>query len=155
MYIGYIKDRQDLGFMCLQDIEDGKQITLILKTGVVCITITILTNSNLFVPNLELNNQSYSNKPSYEKVISSKDYRNLGLNVQTGNVQDDVSSIHLITKLRSGGDNLPENPDQNLEKINQSLKESLRFDKLQKNLAFKSGEDSKSFPDNSLNKIVI
>ena len=35
MYIGYINDRQDLGFMCLKDIEDGKQITLILKTGVI------------------------------------------------------------------------------------------------------------------------
>jgi len=53
--------------MCLKDIEDQKQITLILKTGVIYITIPILMNSNLFVPNLELSNQSYSNKPSYKK----------------------------------------------------------------------------------------
>ena len=162
MYIGFVKDRQDLGFMCIQDIEDGKQITLIL--GVVYITIIIVTNSNLFVPNGDLSNQSYSNKPSHEIVISSisnrnlntlKDYHNRGLNVQTGNVQDDVSLIHLITKLRSGGDNLPENPDQNLEKIDESLKESVRLDKLQKNLVSKSVKDSKSFTDNSFNKIVI
>lgn len=104
----------------------------------------------------DLTDQSYSNKPSHERVISSisnrnlntlKDYHNRGLNVQTGNVQDDVSSIHLITKLRSGGDNLPENPDQNLEKIDESLKESVRLDKLQKNLASKSVKDSKSFTE--------
>jgi hypothetical protein len=109
----------------------------------------------LFVPNLELSNQSYSNKPSYEKVISRKDYRNLGLNVRTGNVKDDVSSIHLITKLRSGGDNLPENPDQSLDKVNESLKESLRLDKLEKSLASKSGDDSGIFNGKSFNKIVI
>ena len=155
MYICYIKDRQDLDFMCLQDIEDGKQITLFLKAGVVYITITILTNSNLFVPNIYLNNQSYSNKPSYEKVISNKDYRNLGLNVQSGNVRDGVSSINLITKLRSGGDNLPENPDRSLDKVNESLKELSGFDKLQKSLASKSGDDSRIFNGKSFNKIVI
>jgi hypothetical protein len=45
---------------------------------------------------------------------------------------------------------LPENTDQNLEKINETLKESVMFDKLQKNLVSKSVENSKSF-----NKIVI
>lgn len=112
----------------------------------------------------DLTDQSYSNKPSHERVISSisnrnlntlKDYHNRGLNLQTGNVQDDVSSIHLITKLRSGEDNLPENSDQNLEKIDESLKESVRLDKLQKNLVSKSVKDLKSFTDNSFNKIVI
>lgn len=141
--------------MCLKDIEDQKQITLILKTGVIYITIPILMNSNLFVPNLELSNQSYSNKPSYKKVISNKDYRNLGLNVQTENIKDDVSSIHLITKLRADRDNLPENPDQSLDKVNESLKESLRFNKLQKSLASKSGDDSGIFNVKSFNKIVI
>ena len=167
MYLGYIKDRQDLGFMCLKDIEDGKQITLILKTGVIYITITILINSSLFMSDLELINQSYSDKPSHERIISSisnqklntlKDYHNRGLNVQTGNVKDDISSkhlIHLINGLRGGVGNLPENTDQNLEKINETLKESVRFDKLQKNLASKSVEDSKSFTDKSFNKIVI
>lgn len=84
-----------------------------------------------------------------------KGYQNRGLNVKIENVKDYVSSIDLITKLRCGGDNLPENPDQSLEKVNKSFKESLKFDKLEKNLASKSGEDSKSFTDNSLNKIVI
>lgn len=111
-----------------------------------------------------LSSQSYSDKPSHERIISSisnqklntlKNYPNRGLNVENGNVKDDVSSIHLITRLRSGGDNLPENTDQSLEKVNKSLKESFRLDKLEKNLASKSGEDSKSFPDNSLNKIFI
>jgi len=170
MYIGYIKDRQDLGFMCLKDIKDAKQITLILKTGVIYITITILINSSLFMSDRELINQSYSDKSSHERIISSisnkklntlKDYYNRGLNAQTGNVkevilvEDEISSKHLINGLRGGMDNLPENTDQNSEKINESLKESVRFDKLQKNLVSKSGEDSKSFTDNSFNKIVI
>ena len=88
MYIGYIEDRQNLGFMCLKDIEDGKSITLILRTGVIYITITILINSSLFMSDLELINQSYSDKPSHEIIISSisnqklntlKDYHNRGL----------------------------------------------------------------------------
>lgn len=161
MYIGYRLDRQDLGFMCLKDIEAGN---VVLEIGVICISITIFVDSSLFMNDQDLTDQSYSNKPSNERLISSisnrnlntlKDYHNRGLNVQTGNVQDDVSLIHLITKLRSGGNNLPENPDQNLEKIDESLKESVRLDKLQKNLASKSVKDSKSFTDNSLNKIVI
>ena len=51
--------------------------------------------------------------------------------------------------------NSPENTDQSLEKINDTLEESVRFDKLQKNLVSKSVEDSKSFTDKSFNKIVI
>lgn len=161
MYIGYRLDRQDLGFMCLKDIET---VNVGLKIGVICISITIFVNSSLFMNHQGLTDQSYSNKPSHERVILSisnrnlntlKDYHNRGLNVQTGNVQSDVSLIHLITKLRSGGDNLPENPDQNLEKINETLKESVRLDKLQKNLASRYVKDSKSFTDNSFNKIVI
>lgn len=150
MYIGYRLDRQDLGFMCLKDIEAGN---VVLEIGVICISITIFVDSSLFMNDQDLTDQSYSNKPSNERLISS--ISNRGLNVQTGNVQDDVSLIHLITKLRSGGNNLPENPDQNLEKIDESLKESVRLDKLQKNLASKSVKDSKSFTDNSFNKIVI
>lgn len=136
MYICYLKDRQDLGFLCTQDIKDAKQITLIL--GVVSITIIIVTNSILFVPSGDLINQSYSNKPSYEKVIS-----------------DDVSSMDLINKLRSGGDDLPENADQNSEKVNEILKESVRFEKLQKSVVSKSGEDSGNLSDRSFNKIVV
>ena len=139
MYIGYIKDRQNLGFMCLKDIEDGKQLTLLLKTGVIYITITILINSSLFMSDIELINQSYSDKSSHERIISSisnqklntlEDYHNRGLNVQTGNVKeiilvkDEISSKHLIHGLRGG--NLTEDTDQNSEKINESLKESVR-----------------------------
>jgi hypothetical protein len=39
--------------------------------------------------------------------------------------------------------------------MNESLKESVRLDKLQKSLASKSVEDSGSFTDKSFNKIVI
>ena len=46
-----------LGFMCLKDIEDQKQITLILKTGVIYITITIRIYSSLFMSDLDLINQ--------------------------------------------------------------------------------------------------
>ena len=153
MYICYLKDRQDLGFLCAIYIKNGKRITLIF--GFVSITIVIVTNSVLFVPSRDLINQSYSNKPSYEKVISRKGYRNLGFNIQTGNVQDDVSSMDLINKLRSGGDDLSENADQNLEKVNENLKESVRFEKLQKSVVSKSGEDSGNLSDRSFNKIVV
>ena len=152
MYINFVNDRQDLGYLCTKDLEDAKQITLIL--GVVSITIIIVTDSILFVPSRDLINQSYSNKPSYEKVISSKGYRNLGFNIQTGNVRD-VSSMDLIKKLRSGGDDLPENADQNLEKVNEILKESLKSEKLQNSVVSKSGEDSGNLSDRSFNKILI
>jgi hypothetical protein len=114
---------------------------------------------------LELTNQSYSDKPIHERIVSSnsnlklriktlKDYHNRGLNVQTGNVTDDISSKHLINGLRGGADNLPEITDQDLEKINKTLKESVLFDKLKKNLTSKSIKDSTSFTDKSFNKIV-
>jgi hypothetical protein len=155
IYINYIQDRQDLGFLCVRDIEDGNQITIIFKKGIFSITIIILTNFTL--PNQELNtqsysiiNQSYSNKSCCTRLISSKNYHNLGLNVQ-----DNLSSINLITKLRSGGDELPENPDQTFQKLNETLKESLRFDKLQNNLVSKSRESSGIFNNKSLNKIFI
>lgn len=172
MYINYINDRQDLGFMCLKDIEDEKQVTIILKTGVIYITITILINSSLFMSDRELINQSYSDKSSHERVISSisnqklntlKDYHNSGLNVQTGNVKevilvkDEISSKQgvLINRLRGGGNELLENTDQNSEKIDGSLKESVKSDELAKILVSKSVKDPKSFTDNSFNKIVI
>ena len=45
--------------MCLKDIEDGKQMTLSLKIGIIYITITIFINinSSSFMSNLELINQ--------------------------------------------------------------------------------------------------
>jgi len=135
MYTNYLNDRQDLGFRCFKDKEDGKQVTILLKTGVIYITITIFINySYLFINDKGLTNQSYSNL--VENQISSK-------------------QVVLVNKLRSGVNKLPENTDQNLEKINESLKESVEFDKLRKNLASKSVKDSKSFTDNSFNKIVI
>ena len=161
MYIGHIKDRQDLGFICLKDRKAGN---VVLGIGVICITITIFVDSSLFMSDSDLIDQSYSDRPSHERVIKSisnqklntlKDYHNRGLNVQTGNVKDDISSIHLINELRGGVGNLPENTDQNSEKINESLKESVMFDKLQKSLASKSVEDSKGFTDKSFNKIVV
>jgi hypothetical protein len=112
MYINSINDRQDLGFMCLKDIEDGKQVTIILKTGVIYITITILINSSLFMSDRELINQSYSDKSSHKRVISSisnqklntlENYHNSGLNVQTGIVKevilvkDEISSKHGVS----------------------------------------------------------
>jgi len=133
MYTNYLNDRQDLGFRCFKDTKDGKQVTILLKTGVIYITITIFINYSLFINDKGLTNQSYSNL--VENQISSK-------------------QIVLVNKLRGGVNKLPENPDQNLEKINESLKESVEFDKLRKNLASKSVKDSKSFTDNSFNKIV-
>ena len=172
MYINYINDRQDLGFMCLRDIEDEKQVTIILKTGVIYITITILINSSLFMSDRELINQSYSDKSSHERVISSisnqklntlEDYHNSGLNVQTENgkevvlVKDEAGSKQslLIDRLRGGANELLENTDQNLEKIDDSLKESVKLDELERNMVSKSVKDSSSFTYKSFNKIVI
>ena len=139
MYIGYRFDRQVLGVMCLKDIEVEN---VVLEIGVIFFSITIFVNSSLFMNNRDLTDQSYSNKASHERVISNISNQNL-------------NTLDLITKLRSGGDNLPENPDQNLEKIDESLKESVILEKLQKNIVSKSIKDSKSFTDNSFNKIVI
>lgn len=94
MYINVINNHQDLGFMCLKDIEDAKQVTIILKTGV--ITITILINFSIFMSDRELINQSYSDKSSHERVISSiskqklntfENYHTANFNVYTGNVK--------------------------------------------------------------------
>ncbi len=111
---------------------------------------------------LELINQSYSDKPSHERIISSisnqklntfKDYHNRGFTVPTGNVRDDMNSKYLINDLRGGSNNLPENPDH--KKIDETLKESVGFEKLQKSVVSKSVEDSGSLSDRSFNKIVI
>jgi len=164
MYLNYLRDRQDLNFGCLKDLEDGKQATLIVKTGVIYIpfSINLFVNSR-FISDLELTNHSYSDKPYQERVVSSnlnqklkilEDYHNRGLNVQTRNVKDYISSKHLINGLRGGSDNLPEITDQNLEKINTTLKESVLSDKLRKNITSKSLKGSKSFTNESVNKII-
>lgn len=100
----------------------------------------------MFTSNCELINQSYSDKLSHERIISSisnqklntlKEYTNRGFNVQTENVKDvilikdKISSKHLINGVR--GNNLIDHTDQNSEQINESLKESVRLGKLQKN----------------------
>jgi len=58
MYINFINDRKYLGFMCLRDIEAGKQ----LGTGVICIAIFV--NSSLFLNNQDL----IDNRPSRERI---------------------------------------------------------------------------------------
>lgn len=72
--------------MCLKDIEDEKQITLILKTGVIYITITIFVNSSLFMNDQDLIDPSYSDKPSHERVISS--------------ISNQMEQVLLLIKLR-------------------------------------------------------
>ena len=52
MYINFINDRKDLGFMCLRDEEAGDQVTVILVTGVICIRIYL--NSIWFVNDQDL-----------------------------------------------------------------------------------------------------
>ena len=70
MYINFINDRKDLGFMCLRDIEAGEQVTVILVTGVVCIGIFL--NSRLFLNEENLVNRSYSNRRSRPQVFQIK-----------------------------------------------------------------------------------
>jgi hypothetical protein len=138
MYINYINDRQDLDFICLKDKEDAKQVTVILKTGVIYI---IFINYSLFMVDKGLIKESYLTRPFHEKVILS--VSNQKLNIQT------------VNKLRGGTNNLSENTNKNEQRINDSLKESVRFDNLQKNLVSKSIEDLRSFNGKSFNKIFI
>jgi len=88
MYINFLNDRKDLGFMCLRDKEAGDQVTVILVTGVICITICL--NSSWFVNDQDLVDRSYSNRPSRER-ISNQELNSLdgshssGKIIQTGN----------------------------------------------------------------------
>lgn len=75
LYIGFIYDRRSLGFMCVKDIEAGRQVTGILKTvktgGIcICIAITIAVNSrsSLFI-NYQVDHDL--SKPSHERLIAS------------------------------------------------------------------------------------
>ena len=131
MYINYIGDRQDLGFTCLKDITHKKQINIIFKNRALYITFTILLNYNLY--NRELIYPSYLDKTTHEIQILSS------------NKESHTTQNQLINKLRGGSSS---------KKIEESLKESMRFNKLQKNLVSKS-VDSKSFTNKSFNKIVI
>ena len=88
MYINYINDRKSLGFMCLRDIEAGEQVTAILGTGVICIAICV--NSSLFLNDQDLVDQSYSDRPSRDRISNQElnileDSHNSGITVQTGN----------------------------------------------------------------------
>ena len=88
MYINFIHDRKDLGFMCLRDKEAGDQVTVILVTGVICIRIYL--NSIWFVNDQDLVDRSYSNRPSRERIsnqeLNSLDVsHNSGKIIQTGN----------------------------------------------------------------------
>ncbi len=109
---------------------------------------------------LEVMNQLSSEKPSHEILISSISnqklntlnyYHNRGSTVPTENVRDEINSEDLIIELRGGS--LPENPDH--KKMDETLKESVEFEKLQKSMISKSVEDSGSLNDRSFNKIVI
>jgi len=55
--------------------------------------------------------------------------------------------------VRGGDNDLPENLDH--KKVDETLKKSVDFEKLQKSMVSKSGEDSRSFSDQSFNKIVL
>ena len=82
----------------------------------------------------EFINHTYSAKLPHERVIISKE--------------------RLLTNglLRGGANHLPKNKhQQSLEQIDESLKESEKFDKSATNLIAKSGEDSK----NSIHSRVI
>jgi len=88
MYINFINDRKDLGFMCLRDKEAVDQVTVILGTGVICIRIYL--NSIWFVNDQDLVDRSYSNRPSRERIsnqeLNSLDVsHNSGKIIQTGN----------------------------------------------------------------------
>ena len=84
MYINFINDRKSLGFMCLRDVEAGKQ------PGIICIAITIFVNSSLFMNDPDKMDQSYSDRPSHER-ISNQEFNSLdgshnsGKIIQTGN----------------------------------------------------------------------
>ena len=67
MYINFINDRKDLGFMCLKDKEAGDQVTVILVIGVICIKIYL--NSIWFVNDQDLVDRSYSTRPSCERIL--------------------------------------------------------------------------------------
>ena len=105
MYINFINDRKSLGFMCLRDVEAGKQVTVILETGVICIAITIFVNSSLFMNDPDKIDQSYSDKSSHDRISNQElntfeDYPNSGIIVQTGNgtiltFQEDVHDSSL------------------------------------------------------------
>ena len=60
-----------------------------------------------------------------------------------------------MNQLRGGTNEIPNKNNSTAEKINQTLKESEKFTKLEKNLISKSINDSKSFTNNSFNKILI
>jgi len=88
MYINFINDRKDLGFMCLRDKEAGDQVTVILLTGVICIRIYLYSIG--FVNDQDLVDRSYSNRPSRERIsnqeLNSLDVsHNSGKIIQTGN----------------------------------------------------------------------
>ena len=67
MYISFINDRKDLGFMCLKDKEAGDQVSVILVIGIISIRIYLR-----FVSDEDLVDRLYSTRPSCERVLKSK-----------------------------------------------------------------------------------
>ena len=103
MYIGFLNDRKSLGFMCLKDMEAGKQVTVILGTGVICIV--IIVNSSLFMNDPDKIDQSYSDRPFHNRISNQElntleDYPNSGRSIETGTgtiltFQEDVNDSNL------------------------------------------------------------
>ena len=64
-----------------------------------------------------------------------------------------LASSGLGLLVRGGSNDLPENLDH--KKVDETLKESVEFEKLQKSIVSKSVEYSKSFSDQSFNKMML
>jgi hypothetical protein len=98
-------------------VEGGKQVTVILEIGVICIAITIFVNSSLFMNDPDKIDRSYSDRPSHERISNQElntleEYPNSGITVQTGNgtiltLQEDVhdSSLKMdeVTLIKGDG----------------------------------------------------
>ena len=116
MYINFINDRKFLDFMCLRDVEAGKQVTGILEPGIICIAITIFVNSSLFMNDPDKMDQSYLDRPSHERISnqelnSLEDSRNSDRTVRAGNgtifiFQEDIddSSLKMYKVILVKGD---------------------------------------------------
>lgn len=85
MYINFINDRKSLGFMCLRDVEAGKQVTVILEPRIICIAITIFVNSRLFMNDPDKMDQSYLDRPSHER-ISNQEFNSLDGSHNSGKI---------------------------------------------------------------------
>lgn len=149
LYIGFRSDRQDLGFECVKDSEAGN---IVFEIGLIYFGITIFVNSSLFINDQDLNDQFYLDKMSQERLVAG--ISNQDLSIQPVNVRNGINSKNLIDGLRGGSDNLPENNGPSLDKIRDTLQESVKSDKLQESILSKV-KGFENFNQKSLNKIII